>query len=300
MNALLQDRGTSPDPRAKQPRDRGTSPDPGVWAARLELAFERRAQGTVLAHVRHEGPLTVQRPLHPEGPSACHAVIVHPPGGVAAGDTLDIGIDVREGAHAVLTMPGAAKFYRCASAPSRQRVAIRVAPRAIVEWLPPETIVFDGAKSSATLEIDLADDATAIGWDIVALGRRARAETFAQGRWRQRLAIRRGGTALVYDVLDLRGDDPWLRSRVGLGAHCVVATMFAAGAGVDQALLEGCRDAAGDSPRVGLTIPVRGAMMIRCLADEAEQARATFTAIWSRLRSALTGLDARPLRLWAT
>jgi urease accessory protein len=257
-------------------------------------------QRTVLAHVRHEGPLTVQRPLHPEGPSACHAVIVHPPGGVAAGDTLDIDVDVRANAHAVLTMPGAAKFYRCASAPSRQRVALRVAPGAVVEWLPPETIVFDGAKARATLELDLADDAPAIVWDVVALGRRARNETYAQGRWRQRLAIRRGGTALVDDVLDLRGDDPWLHSRVGLGGHCVVATMVAAGAGVDRGLLDACRDAVGDSPRVGLTMPVRGLMAVRCLADEAEQARATFTAIWSRLRHALTGLDPRPLRLWAT
>lgn len=270
------------------------------WAGRLELAFERRAHGTVLAHVRHEGPLTVQRPLHPEGPVACHAVVVHPPGGVASGDTLDLDIDVRAGAHAVLTMPGAAKFYRCASAPSAQRVGIRVSAGAVVEWLPPETIVFDGAKASAVLELDLADEATAIGWDIVALGRRARAETFAQGRWRQRLAIRRGGVALVDDVLDLQGDDPWLRSRVGLRAHGVVATMFAAGAGVEASLLAACRDAVGDSPRAGLTIPVRGLAMIRCLADEAEEARAVFVAAWSSLRRALTGLDARPLRLWAT
>ncbi|HEY8242050.1 MAG TPA: urease accessory protein UreD [Casimicrobiaceae bacterium] len=270
------------------------------WAARLDLAFERRAHGCVLAHVRHDGPLTVQRALHPEGPDACHVVIVHPPGGVAAGDTLDIDVDVRARAHAVLAMPGAAKFYRCATAPSRQRIALRVAEGAIVEWLPPETIVFDGARASATLDLDLAHDAVAIGWDIVALGRRARGEAFAQGRWRQRLNIRRGGVPVVDDTLDLRGDDNWLRSRVGLRGHRVVATMFAAGSGIDEALLASCRDAAGESPRIGLTMPVRGLMMIRCLADEAEQARDAFIAIWRRLRPALTGLDPQPLRLWAT
>jgi urease accessory protein len=219
---------------------------------------------------------------------------------VAAGDTLDIEVDVRAQAHAVLTMPGAAKFYRCASAPSRQRIALRAAAGAVVEWLPPETIVFDGARASASLDLDLAEDAVAIGWDIVALGRRARGETFTQGRWRQRLAIRRGGLPLVDDALELRGDDPWLRSRVGLRGHGVVATMFAAGGNVDEALLASCRDAAGDSPRLGLTIPLRGLMMIRCLADEAEQAREAFVAIWTRLRPALAGLDPRPLRLWAT
>jgi len=270
------------------------------WAARLALAFERRAQGSVLAHVRHDGPLTVQRALYPEGQDVCHVVVVHPPGGLAAGDTLDIDVDVRAQAHAVLTMPGAAKFYRCATGASRQRVAIRAAAGAIVEWLPPETIVFDGANASAALDLDLADDAVAIGWDIVALGRRARGEAFAQGRWRQRLSIRRGGVPLVDDTLDLRGDDKWLRSRVGLRGHSVVATMFAAGNAVDDALLASCRDAAGDSPRLGLTMPLRGLLMIRCLADEAEQARDTFVAIWKRVRPALAGLDPRPLRLWAT
>ena len=270
------------------------------WAARLDLAFERRAQGTVLAHVRHEGPLTVQRALHPEGPVACHAVIVHPPGGVAAGDTLDVAIDVRERAHAVLTMPGAAKFYRGGARPARQRIAIRAGRGAVVEWLPPETIVFDGADARSALDIDVACDACIVGWDVVALGRRARGETFTRGRWRQHLTIRRDGTPLVDDALDLRGGDPWLRSSVGLGGHSVVATMFAVGEGVDQALLESGRDAIGEAHRVGLTMPVPGSMLVRCLADEAEHARGLFTAIWARLRRALTGLDARPLRLWAT
>ena len=204
------------------------------WAARLDLAFERRAQGSVLAHVRHDGPLTVQRALYPEGPEACHVVVVHPPGGLAAGDTLDIDVDVRAQAHAVLTMPGAAKFYRCTTGASRQRVAIRAAAGAIVEWLPPETIVFDGARASATLDLDLADDAVAIGWDIVALGRRARGEAFAQGRWRQRLSIRRGGVVLVDDALDLRGDDKGC-ARASAFRHSVVATMFAASSAIDDA-----------------------------------------------------------------
>ena len=96
-----------------------------------ELAsFERRAHATVLAHVRHDGPLTVQRALYPEGRDICHAVVVHPPGGVAAGDTLDVAIEVRERAHAVLTMPGAAKFYRCDARPSRQAIPRSGAPSA--------------------------------------------------------------------------------------------------------------------------------------------------------------------------
>lgn len=303
MSALL-DRGTSPERGVALPSVRGTSPDPGVmdagWTARLELAFERRAHATVLAHVRHEGPLTVQRPLYPEGRDTCHAVIVHPPGGLAGGDTLDLSIDVRAGAHAVLTMPGAAKFYRCDARPSRQAIVVRVDAGAVVEWLPPETIVFDGAFARSSLEIDVAEQGAAIAWDIVALGRRARGETFARGRWRQRLAIRRSATALLDDVLDVAGGDRWLGSRVGLSGRSVVATMVAVGRGADGALVDACRDAVGDAARVGVTMPLPGLLVARCLADEAEAVRGVFGAIWRRARPALAGVDAKPLRLWAT
>ena len=323
----------------------------GGWAARLELRFERRPHACVLAHVCHEGPLTVQRALHPEGLDACHAVILHPPGGVAGGDSLDVDIAVRERAHAVLTMPGAAKFYRCDSKPSRQRVRLDVASGAIAEWLPPESIVFDGARATSELEIDVAADGCMIGWDVVALGRRARGESFASGRWRQRLAIRRAGRLLAEDTLDLAGGDAWLRARPGLGGAPVFGTMVAVAAGMGPVIVDACRDAidaqrdgapdgtplgrappwgeaasgrfggidAPDgtppgraSPRgeaaagrlvgmsIGVTMPAPGLMVARCLADEAETVRGAFVAIWTRLRPALAGLDARPLRLWTT
>ncbi|CAG0951382.1 Urease accessory protein UreD [Burkholderiales bacterium] len=292
-------------PRAAT-RARGDAPPPpGLaghgWAARLELAFERRMHGCVLAHVRHEGPLTVQRALHPEGRDVCHVVVVHPPGGVAGGDTLDVDVDVRAGAHAVLTMPGAAKFHRSDGRTSRQAVRIRAGAGAIVEWLPPETIVFDGAIASAVLEIDLADEATAIGWDVLALGRRARGEAFRDGRWRQRLAIRRAGRLLAEDTLDLAGGDAWMRSRAGLAGAPVCATLFAAGRAVDAAVVAGCREAnRATRAAIGVTMPLPGLVMARCLASGVEEARDAFVAMWSRLRPALAGLDARPLRLWAT
>jgi urease accessory protein len=281
-------------------QDRGTSPDTRDWAARLELAFERRAHATVLAHVRHEGPLTVQRALFPEGRDICHAVVVHPPGGVAGGDTLDVAIDVRERAHAVLTMPGAAKFYRCDARPSRQDIAIRIGAGAIAEWLPPETIVFDGASARSMLAVDVAADGCAIGWDIVALGRRARGESFTRGRWRQRLAIRREGATLLDDVLDVAGGDRWLASRAGLAGASVVGTLFAVGRAVDAQLVALCRDAIGSVAKAGVTMPLPGLLVARCLADEAEQARGVLGALWRRVRPALAGVDAKPLRLWAT
>jgi urease accessory protein len=161
--------------------------------------------------------------------------------------------------------------------------------------------VFDGADAEAILDIDIAEGGSALGWDVVALGRRARGEAFRHGRWRARLAIRRDGRLLVDDTLDLAGGDRWLTSPLGMAGSTVYGTLFAAGQGLTAGIVDECRDAvACATPRIGVTMPRPGLLMARCLADEAETVRHAFIALWTRLRPALSGRDAKPLRLWAT
>jgi hypothetical protein len=117
------------------------------WQARLTLGFERRGERTLLAHCEHHGPLRVQKALYPEGPAVCQAIVLHPPGGIAGGDRLEIVLAAGPGAHAQLTTPGAGKWYRSGGRRARQSLHVRVDEQAIVEWLPQETIVFDGAEA---------------------------------------------------------------------------------------------------------------------------------------------------------
>ncbi|MBM4202088.1 MAG: urease accessory protein UreD, partial [Gammaproteobacteria bacterium] len=152
-----------------------TGPSPSAvatagWNAELELRFAPGHGKTVIAHRRHVGPLLVQRPFYPEGP-VCHVYLLHPPGGVVAGDTLGIDVDAANGSAGLVTTPAAGKFYRSASGLARQSVSLRVADGASLEWLPQETIVYQGARVRSRITIELEAGARFVGWDVVALGR---------------------------------------------------------------------------------------------------------------------------------
>ena len=121
----------------------------------------------------------MQKPLYPEGDAVCHAIIIHPPGGVVGGDQLAIDATVGEGAHALLTSPGAAKWYRANGHVSGQHIVLRAGSGAAIEWLPQETIFFDQACVRLRHEVELAPDASYIGCDIVCLGRSASGEVFS-------------------------------------------------------------------------------------------------------------------------
>src|SRR5688572_28176453 len=146
------------------------------WRAELALGYERRGMRTVLASRRHDGPLVVQKPLYPEGDAVCHTILVHPPGGIAGGDELVIDVDAGAAAHVLLTTPAAAKWYRTSGPEASQQASVRAGPGACVEWLPQETILYDGSRTRIDTTVALAADATFIGWDIVCLGRTAHGE----------------------------------------------------------------------------------------------------------------------------
>lgn len=111
------------------------------WLAEIALRYEVKRGVTRLTEKRHIGPLMVQRPFYPEQGIA-HTYLLHPPGGVVGGDNLLINIDVQSQAHALLTTPGATKFYRSAGGVAHQIQTLKVAPNGFLEWLPQENIFF--------------------------------------------------------------------------------------------------------------------------------------------------------------
>ncbi|MEG0885447.1 MAG: urease accessory protein UreD, partial [Janthinobacterium sp.] len=127
-----------------------------AWQAQLRLGFALHDGVSRLVERTHSGPLRVQKPLYPEGDAVCHAIIIHPPGGVVGGDQLAVDATVGEGARALLTSPGAAKWYRANGHVSGQHVVLRAGSGAAIEWLPQESIFFDQACVRLRHEVELA------------------------------------------------------------------------------------------------------------------------------------------------
>jgi len=270
------------------------------WVARLELGFRARDARTVLASRRHVGPLQVQRPFYPDGERACHVYILHPPGGVVGGDSLTIDAGVERGAHALLTTPAAGKLYRSDGANAQLTQELKVADGAWLEWLPQETIAFDGARVTSETRVTLTGTAGFIGWEILCLGRPAADEIYAHGEFMQRFEIWRDGAPLWWERNALAGGAPVLNAPWGLAGRSVVATLVAVGRapGVLPALRE-LLNAEHDDGEFSVS-QLRDVLVCRYLGNSAEQARAGFIAAWRLLRPALWGIEAVPPRIWST
>jgi urease accessory protein len=272
---------------------------PGVWHAQLDLGYRRIGERTVLTTRVHEGPLVVQKSLYPEGDKVCQNVIIHPPGGIVGGDTLAVNVDAGPRTHVQLTTPGAAKCYRSGGPFSRQRVRLRAARGAVLEWLPQETIVFDASKIELELAIELADDARFLGWDVVCLGRTAAGERFDHGALRQRLTLTRDGMPVFAERAVLNGGAPLLTSPVGLHGSPVFGTFLAAAPAVTHAMLESCRQVGLIAGEGAVTL-LPGVLIARYRGASAAAARHYFMEIWRKLRPALALRAALPPRIWAT
>lgn len=273
----------------------------GGWRAELALQFERRGSASVLTQRRHYGPLRVQKALYPEGDAICHAILLHPPAGIAGGDELDIGITVGQNAHALLTTPGAGKWYRSAGPTARQDLNVEVAAGAILEWLPQETIFFTGCCAAINNRIMLAADARYLGWDVWCMGRSASGERFDRGELRVATDIRLADTPLWIEQGYLTGGSALLHSTAGLAGRSVCGTLLAAGVTIAPELLAACR-AVLPSERdalYGITV-LPQLLVARYLGHSSEAARAWFVDLWRLLRPTLYGCEAQLPRIWST
>ncbi len=268
------------------------------WRAHLSLGFSDDGHRTILSHRKHLGPLVIQKPFYPEG-EPCHIYLLHPPGGVVGGDQLRLDVDVNVKAHALLTTPAASKFYRSNETTAFLEQLFKVAPNATLEWLPQETILFADSHVSMQTRIQLEDNASFIGWELICLGRPASGEKYVLGNCRQRFSIWRNASPLLIETTRLHGSAAVLNQKWGLQGANVMGTCIAVNA--DKTTLKAVRDAdikIADGKFTSTLI--NDVLICRVLAMQAEPARNAFIQAWRIIRPLLLKRQASMPRIWST
>jgi urease accessory protein len=273
------------------------------WHAQLSLDYQHR-DGRTFAHFSHDGPLRVLRSLYPQGPGICHHVLVHPPGGLVGGDTLDIAVRVRPQAHGLITTPGASRFYRSEGEPALQRTRLTLDSGARLEWLPLEAIAYDGCLARNQLELELAPDAELLAWDITALGLPHAQLPWLRGEFVQHLEW--PGQWLEFGRIQAH-DTHLLDGPLGLaGQRCVGSLVFASGTALSrqrrQLVLEATHELLSAHPHgqwCGATCPTDQVLVLRGLAPVVEPLMGLWQQVWALWRRLLWNLAAPAPRIWA-
>ena len=277
-----------------------------AWHARLNLDYraEPATAGTRL-DFRHDGPLRVLKSLFPEGAQVCHTVLVHPPGGIVGGDTLTVALALGDGAHALVTTPGATRFYRSGGARAAQTINARVASGGRLEWLPLETLVHSGAHADNRMTFELAPGAEMFGWDCVALGLPAADAPFVAGDYRHDIAV---GPRWLERGRTSASDTALLDGPCGWAGHRALGTLwFAAGSPLADARRELLLDAARAifgahalAATAGATAPQPDVVALRVLAPRVEPMFELLTRVWRAWRMLAWAREACVPRVWRT
>ena len=274
-----------------------------TWNATLALDYTRQADKTV-ARFRHNGPLRILQSLYPEGESICHNVIVHPPGGLVGGDTLDLKFTAGPGAHGLVTTPGATRFYRSAGELALQRTDLLLEAGARMEWLPLEAILHSGCLAENRLTMRLAPGAELMGWDVTALGLPAAGQPFQQGSlcqhievpgvWLERARIAAADTLLLNSPLGLAGN------------RCLATLFFVAGSPLARSRRQEALDCARQvieahplCQAAGATSPNGQVVVVRVLAPLVEPAMTLVRQVWQAWRGHFWQLASALPRIWS-
>lgn len=283
-----------------------TDPGPGHWRGSLHLSLSNQRGTTCITRRKHSGPLLIQRPFYPEGKQCCHIYLLHPPGGLVGGDQLNCHLDLAPRSQVLVTTPSAGKAYRVddVNRPQGIHVDIDMDEHSSMEWLPQETIAFDGARLNNSTRINLDPNSALLGWEILCLGRPESGEYFTNGSVRQRLELWCENKPMLLECTDYAGGGQIMKAAWGLGGQPVLGTLYAYCPDQQQraAALAMCREllAASDTPANCNASIVNKILLVRSLGNSTETLRALFTRIWQALRPAIISRAACAPRIWNT
>jgi urease accessory protein len=278
----------------------------------------------------HVGPLRIQKALYPEGPELCHVIILHPPGGIAAGDELHIQAAFQDQSAALITTPGATRWYGShgfhgqpdqhghgshggqhdhgsqgshgsthayIGRQAQQHIGLTV--HGDCEWLPMETIVFDRAVVNSSIDINCSANGRMIGWDTLIFGRQSCGEDFLQGLFHQNISCRFDNTLVWQERTRLAGNDPMLNSAAGFQSHRAAGTFWAIRAQNQpwqESEIHGLRQ---QVPQIAWSL-LWPRLLVGRLLGSPITIKEEFVKAWGHLRPLVFERSAIAPRIWAT
>jgi urease accessory protein len=267
------------------------------WQALLQLRLQKINNRTCLLPQQRLGPLTVQRPFYPEG-DTCHVYLLHPPGGVVGGDQLRLDVEVRAGAHGLITTPGASKFYRSAGKTAGLQQQFNVDGDAILEFLPQENIYFPATEVSSKIDVNLAASAKYAGWEVHSFGLPANAADLSSGNVQLKTEIKIAGRLLLHDQLKIneidRGRLSGLRGNRVYGSFVVVSPM------ISDELIAALQAVPVKQGLTGVSRVEKNILVARYLGDSTAAAHNYFRQLWTMSRPVALGVKACTPRIWNT
>ncbi|BCL37857.1 urease accessory protein UreD [Nostoc sp. MS1] len=267
------------------------------WHGKLNLVYADRSNNTQLIYNHQQAPLKVQRPFYPEGDKVCHSVILHTAGGVVGGDRLSYNFHLQPNAQALITTAAAGKIYRSNGLLAKQTINIQIDAGACLEWLPQETILFNGAIYRQDLRVELATGANFLGWEITRFGRSARGEKFYQGEWRSHTEVYQEGVPLWIDRQWLPGNEAVFHSPHGLHGQPIVGSFVWVGSVVSQEFVQKARDLWIGVGEVGVT-QLQNGFLCRYRGVSTSEVRNWFTVVWQLLRVSFLHRGSCVPRVW--
>lgn len=183
---------------------------------------------SVLAALDQQGSARIRLPNSRQAP--LQAVLVNTAGGLTGDDDIRWSARASQASRLVVSTAACEKLYRTHGPAARQSTHLQVDQGARLDWLPQETIVFNGSSLLRSLEAHVAEDATALIAESLVLGRQAMREHIETARLRDSWRIHRGRTLLHAEELDLQfntdsGADSSARRASMLHHYSAISTL---------------------------------------------------------------------------
>ena len=263
---------------------------------RAEVAVRVARGATRLDRLYQQGSAKILLPRTHGG--APEAVFVNTSGGITGGDRLGYALEAGAGAELTATTQAAERIYRSTGDLGIMEVALTLGPGARLDWLPRETILFEGGRLARRLTVEMAEDARLTMLETVVLGRAAMGETLAGATITDHWRLFRAGALVHAEALRLGPDARMAaRGRAALRGSRAFATLLHAAPGAEERLgaaraMLGAAGAAEAGVAAAATAKP-GLLILRFLAPDA----APLLAVLARLLTALRG--APPPRVWS-